>query len=169
MKIREVLLDTLIGTRLFEMAFERKLVIDRLMSLQDQINSHAIKIIVWPDAQEVPHWKHELTAWGDNLASMWLKGRPSRPMGFDLAWKILYIGPFEGLEARAIQSRLYRLRRDYPYPIAKQPDQILIELTAFLRALCQVIGQGEIELVDSVIEPLGQSAPPVPTMEVAAK
>src|ERR1700733_12186639 len=83
MKIREVLLDTLIGTRLFEMAFERKLVIDRLMSLQDQINSHAIKIIVWPDAQEVPHWKHELTAWGDNLASMWLKGRPSRPMGFD--------------------------------------------------------------------------------------
>jgi hypothetical protein len=166
MKIREILLDSLIGTHLFEMAFARKAIIDRLRSFQDQINEHAIKIIAWPDAQEVPHWKQELTAWGNRLAQMTLRaGRGLRPMGFDLPWKHLYLEPFEGVEEKTLAFILQRLQQEgYTYPVAKTLPQIMTEYTAFIRPFCQAIGSQQV--VGGIVNALGQ---PAPTMEAAAK
>jgi hypothetical protein len=45
MKIWEII------TRLAEMAFRRKAIVDKLRALQSPINSHALKIIVYPDSQ----------------------------------------------------------------------------------------------------------------------
>jgi hypothetical protein len=85
MKIMEIV-DSVLESSLFEMAFQRKVIINRLRDLQFQINRHVMKIIVWPSAQEVPHWKRELTGWGNDLTAMTLRaGRGARPMGFDLA------------------------------------------------------------------------------------
>jgi hypothetical protein len=39
-------------------------------------------MIVWPEAQEVRHWKSALIAWGDEF-------RGVAPMGFRLAWEHL--------------------------------------------------------------------------------
>ena len=159
MKIREIIIDWLIYTRLFEIAFERKHVIDQLSNSQYQININALKIIVWPNAQEVPDWKRELRAKGNALAGMWLlRGRRSPPMGFDLAWKHLYLEPFEYVEDQALTSRLQFIQREHQRPITKQPVQIMAEYMAFIRPFCQAIGQGQ--FVDSVVDALGQSAPP---------
>jgi hypothetical protein len=57
MKIMDIV-DAAIESPLFETAFQRKAIIDRLRGLQFQINAHALKIIAWPDAREVSHWKH---------------------------------------------------------------------------------------------------------------
>jgi hypothetical protein len=49
--------------RIDEMAFRRKAIIDKLRGLQSPINSHALKIIAYPDSQDVPHWRRELIVW----------------------------------------------------------------------------------------------------------
>lgn len=140
---------------LFEMAFERKAIIDRLRALQDQINFHALKIIVYPTAQEVSHWKRELTAWGNNLAGMQLRmGKQARPMGFELPWKHLYREPFEGDEDGALRFRLQVIHEDYQRPITKPPDEIKTELTGFLRALCDAIGRQQ--TVGAIVNTLGR-------------
>jgi hypothetical protein len=154
MKIMAIV-DSVIESPLFEMAFQRKAIIDRLRGFQFQINAHALKIIAWPDAQEVPHWKHELTTWGNDLAASWLRGRPSRPMGFDLAWKHLYLEPFEGAEDQALQIRLQHVEAECRRPIAAQPAQIMAEYMAFIRRFCEAIGLGQ--LTGDIVNALGES------------
>ena len=160
MKIWEVV------TRLEEMAFRRKAIVDKLRALQGPIIDHALKIIVYPDAADVQHWKRELAAWGNDLAGMFLRTlRGPRPMGFDMAWHGLYQEPFEGHEAASLQFQLERLQHEYQRPIIKNPPQIMAELTAFLRSLSQAIGQGRV--VYPVVENFGQPSAGLP--EAAAK
>ncbi len=128
--------------RIDEMAFKRRAIIDKLRALQTPINSHALKIIVYPDAEEVPHWKRELIAWGNDLAAMQLRGfRGVTPMGFALAWNGLYREPFEGAEDRVLELKLGQLEREHQRPIAGDRRQIMTELTRFLRSYCDAIGQ----------------------------
>jgi len=149
MKIWEII------TRLEEMAFRRKAIVDKLHALQGPIIAHALKIIVYPDAQDVPHWKRELAAWGNDLAGMFLRTlRGPRPMGFDMAWHGLYQEPFEGHEAASLQFQIERLEHEYQRPITENPTHIMAELTAFLRALAQAIGRGRV--VYSVVDNFGQ-------------
>jgi hypothetical protein len=140
MKIMDIV-DAVIESPLFEMAFQRKVIIARLRDLQFQINDHALKIIAWPDAQEVPHWKRELTAWGNQLARMALRvGKGLRPMGFDLPWKHLYQEPFEPQVDNAVAFSLRAISEEYQRPITKPLPEIVGEYTAFIRPFCQAIG-----------------------------
>jgi hypothetical protein len=141
--------------RLDAMAFKRKVIVDKLRALQPQINAHALKIIVYPEAPQVPHWKQELSAWGNDLTEMQLRGvRGVSGMGFALAWKHLYREPFEGGKDTVLRLKLERIARQYARPISKQPPQVMAELVAFLRPFCAAIGRNE--LVDPVVERLGQ-------------
>jgi hypothetical protein len=138
--------------RIDEMAFRRRAIIDRLRALQTSINSQALKIIVYPDSQDVTHWRREFVAWGNDLAAMQLRGfRGVTPMGFTMAWNGLYRQPFEGAEDRVLQLKLGQIEREYQCqrPVAKDRTQILAELTAFLRAFCQAIGESQ--FVDPVV------------------
>ena len=97
--------------RIDEMAFRRKAIIEKLRGLQPQINSHILKIIAYPDSQEVPHWKHELGAWGNDLTRMFLRTAmgKQRPMGFKMAWLHLWplFDPLRGHEGfKALLQRL---------------------------------------------------------------
>jgi hypothetical protein len=145
MKIWEIV------TRLDEMAFRRKAIVDKLRALQSPINSHALKIIVYPDSQDLSHWRRELIAWGNDLTAMQLRGfRGVTPMGFAMAWNGLYREPFEGAEDRVLQLKLGQIERDYKCPITKDRRQIIAELTAFLRSFCKAIGQSQ--FVDPVVD-----------------
>jgi hypothetical protein len=149
--------------RIDEMAFRRRAIIDKLRSLQTPINSHALKIIAYPDGQDVPHWRRELIAWGNDLTAMQLRGlRGVTPMGFNMAWNGLYLEPFEGAEDRVLQLKLGQIEREYQRPITKDHRQIMAELTAFLRSFCEAIGRSQ--FVDSVVNSLGQ-----PVREAAAE
>jgi hypothetical protein len=152
--------------RIDEMAFRRKAIIDKLRALQPQINSHILKIIAYPDSQEVPHWKHELGAWGNDLTRMFLRTAmgKQRPMGFKMAWQHLYEEPFGGVEQRVLQLHLGQIEHDYQRPISNQPAQIMAELTAFLRSFCQQIGTGQ--LVHPIVD--SWNPEPVPTRQPQA-
>jgi hypothetical protein len=151
--------------RIDEMAFKRRAIIDKLRALQPSINEHALKILVFPDAEEIPHWKRELIAWGNDLAAMQLRSfRGVTPMGFALAWNGLYREPFEGAEDRVLAFQLGRIEREYQRPITADRRQILIRLTDFLRSYCEAIGKSE--FVDPIVNSLGQ---PVRLAETAAE
>ncbi len=155
MKIMEIIDSIFIESSLFEMAFQRKIIINRLRDLQFQINRHAIKIIVWPDAVEVPHWKRELTAWGNNLMSMTLRsGKGLRLMGFDLPWRLLYQEPFEPLVNDAVALLTRVVSEEYQRPVTKLLPQIVAEYMAFIRPFCQAIGS--LKTVGEIVNALGQ-------------
>jgi hypothetical protein len=155
-----------IVNRLDEMAFRKRAIVAKLRASQPQISSHAIKIIVYPDSQDVPHWKRELGAFGNDLARMFLRTATGkqRPMGFKMAWEHLYEEPFGGVEDRVLRLHLGEIEHDYQRPIAKQPPQVITELTDFLRTFCQAIGEGE--LVHPVVD--GWTPEPAPTRLPAA-
>lgn len=160
MNLREIIY------RIDEMAFRRKAITDKLRALQTPINSHALKIIAYPDSQDVPHWRRGLIAWGNDLAAMQLRGlRGVTPMGFAMAWNGLYREPFEGAEDRVLQLKLGQIENEYQSPIAKDRGQIMAELTAFLHRFCEAIGRSQ--LVDPVVNSFqGQ---PVRLPEAAAE
>lgn len=148
MKVLEVL------RRLDEMAFSREAIVGKLRALQPQIISHALKIIVYPDSQEVSHWRDELIAWGNDLTAMqWRRMRRVTPMGFKMAWNGLYREPFEGAEERVLRIKLGTIERQYKRQITQDHDQIMTELTNFLRPYCKAIGDSE--FVDSVVNGFG--------------
>ena len=155
MKLRELIY------RIDEMAFRRKAIIDKLRALQTPINSHALKIIAYPDSEDIPHWRRELIARGNDLAAMQLRGlRGVTPMGSAMAWNGLYREPFEGAKDRVLQLKLGQVENEYQGTITKDRGQIMAELTTFLRRFCEAIGQSR--LVDPVVnsfqgQPIGVS------------
>jgi hypothetical protein len=153
------IVDSVLESSLFEMAFQRKVIINRLRDLQFQINRHAMKIIVWPGAQEVPHWKRVLTAWGNDLTAMTLRtGRGARPMGFDLPWKHLYQEPFDPSPNPQMSLLARVVSEEYQRAVDKPLPEIVAEMTAFLRAFCQAVGTQQ--TVGEIVNALGgQPAP----------
>lgn len=150
MKIWEIV------ARLDEMALRRKAIVDKLRALQPQINAHALKIIAYPDSPDVPDWRSELIAWGNDLTAMQLRGfRGVTPMGFAMAWNGLYREPFEGAEDRVLQLKLGMVEREYQLPITKDRSRIMAELIDFLRSFCEAIGRSQ--FVDPVVNAFGQS------------
>jgi hypothetical protein len=148
MKIWEIV------TRFDEMAFRRKAITDKLRALQPQINAHALKIIAYPKSPDVPHWRSELIAWGNDLTTMQLRGfHGVTPMGFAMAWNGLYREPFEGAEDKVLRLKLGMIEREYRQPITKDRHRIMIELKAFLRSFSEAIGKSE--FVDPVVDALG--------------
>ena len=153
--------------RLDEMAFRKRVIVAKLRALQPQINSHTIKIIAYPDSQDVPHWKRELGTFGNDLARMFLRTATGkqRPMGFKMAWEHLYEEPFGGAEDRVLRLHLGEIEHDYQRPITKPPTQVMSELRAFLRAFCQAIGGGQ--LVHPTVESWNPEAAPTRLPEMA--
>jgi len=149
-----------------EMAFRRKAIVDKLRALQTPINARILKLIVYPDGQDVPHWRRELIAWGNDLAAMQLRGlRGVTPMGFGMAWNGLYREPFDGAEDRVLRLKLGQIEREYQRAIAKDRTQVMAELTGFLRAFCEAIGESQ--FVDPVVNSF--QAQPVRQPEAAAE
>lgn len=58
--ILETIIDVLSESYIFEMAFERKQVINKLINLQDVIPFHVLLVCHFPDSRDVPHWLGEI-------------------------------------------------------------------------------------------------------------
>ena len=144
-------------TRLDEMAFRRKAIIDKLRALQPQINAHALKLIAYPDSRDAAHWRSELIVRGNDLTAMQLRRlRGVTPMGFAMAWNGLYREPLEGAEDRVLQLKLGMIEREYQRPISKDRREIMIELSSFLRSFCEAIGRSQ--FVEPAVNAFAQGA-----------
>jgi hypothetical protein len=94
MRIREIVLDAIIGTRLFEMAFQRKRAIDVVQSLSYEINLHLLKILMYGRVRDYDKWCHEINTWLLRIQRTRLKG-DNFPLNFEILYELLWEGYLE--------------------------------------------------------------------------
>ena len=75
MRICNVLLDFLNEIALFEMAYRRRIAIDRVRDLQQEIADHLIKVIMYSDTMHINEWSNELNAWLDQIQNYRVKNK----------------------------------------------------------------------------------------------
>lgn len=97
MKIREILLDAIIGTKLFEMAFNRKQAIDSIQSLSYEIDLHLLKILMYERVRDYDHWCDELNGWFSKIQRTKMKHN-KKPLEFNILYELLWEGYLESPE-----------------------------------------------------------------------
>ena len=97
MRIKEILLDRLIATELFEMAFDRQLEKNRVIDLSPQIFDHLLKLLVVSGetrTQNARIWEVELDAWFGQIDRIYLKSSKKKPTTTELyQWLVLNAAP----------------------------------------------------------------------------
>ena len=153
MLIRELLINGLISTNLFEMAFSKKVAIDRARDLQLQIARHLVKIIMYSESQYVSHWSSEVNTWLDKIQDHRLKGT-NRPLSESELTNILFIEPLGTISD--VQARMNRNYRDYPDLKIDQSDALEIskQLSWILPKICDDISNENFTDIRMYIEEL---------------
>lgn len=138
MKIREILLDRIIESKLFEMAFEKKIAMDKARHLQNQIARHMIKIAMYGKSDYVKHWIQEVDGWLYDIQDNKLKGT-NRPLGGKDLRKILINEPLGTIND--VQTKMNRIYNEYPTLAIDEPnvDNISKMITWVLANSCDDI------------------------------
>jgi mRNA-degrading endonuclease HigB of HigAB toxin-antitoxin module len=97
MRIKEIILDAIIGTSLFEMAFNRKQAIDSIQNQSYEIDLHLLKILMYGTVRDYEHWCSELNNWFLKIQRTRLKHN-KQPLDFKTLYKILWEGYLESPE-----------------------------------------------------------------------
>ena len=90
--ITDTIIDILSETHLFEMAFDRKIVINKLNSLQDVLSFHVLLVCQFPESRDVPHWKGEIKG-QISIAMRAIRGLKTKKLDYDTIYNILVEGP----------------------------------------------------------------------------
>jgi hypothetical protein len=144
MRITEILLDYIGGTKLFEMAFERKIAINQARSLQNQISRHLIKVFMYQDSEYVNHWCNELNTWLSDIQDNIVKGT-KRPLDSHTLMKIIFHEPMESVDE--VQNLMNRVYKQYKNIKITQPDAAIIHKNIYLIAdsVCNDITNSKFE------------------------
>jgi hypothetical protein len=95
MKIKDVIVDSLSSTRLFEMAFDRQTAKNKVVDLSPQIFDHLLKIWVLDSPQSSQHWRNEIDNWLGQIDKIYLKSSKKKPSSEDLYnWLIFDSAPY---------------------------------------------------------------------------
>jgi hypothetical protein len=78
------ILDILINTPLFEMAYERKRAKDLVSDLSPNIMDHMIKLFVMNSPETKNHWISEINSWLFKIDAITLKPKNKRPQKSDI-------------------------------------------------------------------------------------
>lgn len=79
MRIRELLLDKISESRLFEMAKSRRDAKDKITSLSPQLFDHLIKLFVFNSPENKQHWITEINTWLWQIDKVKLKPDNKKP------------------------------------------------------------------------------------------
>ena len=94
MRIKEIILDAIIGTSLFEMAFQRKRAIDVVQSLSYEIDLHLLKILIYEQVRDYDKWCSEINTWLLRIQRTRLKS-DNLPLNFEILYRLLWEGYLE--------------------------------------------------------------------------
>lgn len=109
MKIKDILLDWVIETDLFEMAFKRKIVVDKVRDHQIQIARHLIKHLYYDVPEETKrHWAKEIDAWLSTIDDYRLKG--GKALDGSVYYELLFKEPLG--EREAVVRNIKKINRD---------------------------------------------------------
>lgn len=111
MKITDAVLDLLNDTLLFEMAYERKVAINKIRELQTEICVHLVKYFYFEYNRNSDHWLTEIDAWLSKINFIRLKPNGKKLSG-DAYYNILFDEPL-GHGVVAINDITTYLNRTY--------------------------------------------------------
>lgn len=146
MKISEILCNSLINTSLFEMAFNKKVAIDKARNLQNQISRHLVKIVMYSNSQYVNHWCSEVDSWLHDIQDNKVKGT-NKPLQYRDLYNILFIEPLE--TESDVQSKMNRSFKEYPSLHIDETDARIVnkKLQWVLDAACTDIESSSFESI----------------------
>ena len=104
-------IDMLLDTSLFEMAFSRKKVIERARGHAFTLIEHLIKIRGWPDNLAINGWRQTVSKITQDLCDNIVKGK-QQPLPKGILFKLLWEEPMEPAPQRMVDSRVERYSID---------------------------------------------------------
>lgn len=128
MKISEIMVDFVMSTRLFEMAYAKRVALDKVRYLQDQIAEHLIRIVMFETAQSRDHWFQELNAWLYSIQNIRIKSS-NKPLDQKTLMNLLFDEPLGSVAE--IQDKLNYLFQKYPGLKIDQPHAQIIHKKLF--------------------------------------
>jgi hypothetical protein len=142
MRIRDVLLDFLNETALFKMAYRRRIAIDRVRDLQQEIADHLIKVIMYSDTMHINGWFNELNSWFDRIQNYRVKNN-NMPLDQITLMNLLFKEPLGTVDD--VQSVMNHLHKRMPELFITQFDcQIVHEqLYWILTNICSDISKNK--------------------------
>lgn len=114
------------STTIFEMAFEKKVAIDKARSLQSQIAYHLVKINMYSSSSLVPHWTKEVNVWLQLIQRNKLKGT-NNPLNKQDLFKILFDEPLGTVVD--VQDYMNEAHEEYPDLPIDQPSAAEVNKT----------------------------------------
>lgn len=146
MRIKDVLIDFLIDTKLFGMAFAKKIARDKARNLQNQIARHLIKIQMYNQSHHVlQHWINEVNGWLLDI-------QDDKPLPYRDLMLILFEEPLSTIDD--IQSKMNRIYREYPDLKIHEPDAAKINksLSWILPQICGDIAASKFNNLNDYLE-----------------
>jgi hypothetical protein len=142
MKMMEIVSDWLADTKLMEMAFERKQIVNKCIDLAHQIDIHMIKVVWFSNSQDVNHWCNELNGWLDLIQDM-KYNRKSRLSGQQY-YDILFLGYLDSVTqvSNIIKNKIDRGEMDVTYKNELTPHEVYEQLEKIFHAICYDISMG---------------------------
>ena len=149
MRIKEILLDAFINTRLFEMARERNEALKVLTNLQDQTSLHLVKILMYSDQPTVNHWESELTNWLKICQRIKLKPKNKH---LDYETYKLYLWEHLLETVAEVQDHMNEIFNDYNIP-PSQPDAGIVHKQAesIMDSICKDLSLNQFSDIRSYV------------------
>jgi len=140
MRIKDIILDILNETKLFEMAFERKIAIQHARNIQHEISRHLIKVCMYHDSEYVNHWCNELNGWLWSIQKKELKST-RKPLDSITLMKILFEEPMETVSE--VQRDMNRIYKEYGNVKIDEPNAAVVHKNVYdaISSICDDISQ----------------------------
>ena len=119
MRIKEVLINGLMSTAIFEMAFEKKVAMNNARNFQLQIAYHLVKLSMYNESSFANHWIQEVNTWLKNIQRHELK-ESNRPLDKQSLFNILFVEPLETIDE--VQDYMNDAYEEYPDLKINQPS-----------------------------------------------
>ena len=147
MKISDLLVNALMSTHLFEMAFAKKVAMDRARDLQLTVAQHLVKIVMYSSSTYVYHWKKEIDGWLRQIQSRKLRGT-NQPLNERDLFLILFDEPLGTLVD--VQDMMNQIYENYPDLEIDQPSagQVSQKLSWMMSNVCKDMAQKQFKGID---------------------
>lgn len=148
--LKEMLIEAIMGTELFEMAHSRQNALDVVRGLQFELSEHFIKVMLFPDSRDLNHWKTELSTWLTRINRTRIKPN-NKKLKYEDYFDLLYDEPLG--HPTAIKDILSDIRYQYnEYKDSLDVDENKLKL--MYEELCEDLSIDKYEGLDYYLEML---------------
>lgn len=154
MRLRELLLNGIMNTRLFEMAFDRQTAKNKVTSLSPLIFDHLLKLWVLNSPQTANHWYSEIDSWLNQIDNIYLKSSKKKPSKQDLYnWLIFDSAPHYSEEYMNHVITKWKRKEYATVPLRDfDTDVVLNQILSVIDKICMDISNNNFTTIDDYLK-----------------